>query len=277
MMYMMKKLLFLVYLIYTISVFGQQTIKNQLDYLDLITSINDYKNGIIASYHDTRSWVYIDKLESSVSKSRLIDFHQKGIVRLIEKLNSFGNLFDSIDVANLSDVKLKTDRLLEKQKNIMSLLDHYEAYDNTSIMFEIIPSVEDAGDFTLLKDSLIDDLDIIIYKKKLEYIDFIEKQSPNLSIIESQKITGIKDLLNLLNTTNEIKEILALNENSTLRKPYLEKEIYEILIKKYDKYYSLYEIYDLIAFYKTKTGKKVIKVSKKMMIETLKEIIDSMH
>jgi len=273
----MKKLLFLVYLIYTISVFGQQTIKNQLDYLDLITSINDYKNGIIASYHDTRSWVYIDKLESSVSKSRLIDFHQKGIVRLIEKLNSFGNLFDSIDLANLSDVKLKTDRLLEKQKNIMSLLDHYEAYDNTSIMFEIIPSVEDAGDFTLLKDSLIDDLDIIIYKKKLEYIDFIEKQSPNLSIIESQKITGIKDLLNLLNTTNEIKEILALNENSTLRKPYLEKEIYEILIKKYDKYYSLYEIYDLIAFYKTKTGKKVIKVSKKMMIETLKEIIDSMH
>jgi len=276
-MNMRKRLLIFVFLIYNISIFGQQTIKNQLDYFDLITSINNYKNEITESYHYIRSWVFIDKLPNTLSKNRLIVLHEKGIVQLKEKLNSFEFLFDSIDRTMLADVKFKTDRLLEEQKKIMSLLDNYEAYNDPIIMFEIMPTVEDQGDLCLLKDSLIDDLDALIFKKKMEYVDLIERQISNQPLIETQKIKRIKNLLNLLNTSNEIKEILALNDNSALRKMYLEKDIYEILIKKYDKYYSLNEINDLIVFYKTKTGKRVVKVSKKMMLETLKEIIDSMN
>jgi len=144
--------------------------------------------------------------------------HEKGIVQLKEKLNSFEFLFDSIDRTMLADVKFKTDRLLEEQKKIMSLLDNYEAYNDPIIMFEIMPTVEDQGDLCLLKDSLIDDLDALIFKKKMEYVDLIERQISNQPLIETQKIKRIKNLLNLLNTSNEIKEILALNDNSALRK-----------------------------------------------------------
>lgn len=44
----------------------------------------------------------------------------------------------------------------------------------------------------------------------------------------------------------------------------------EISITVYDKYYSLEEINDLIAFYKTPTGQKTLKVMQPMMLESMR-------
>ena len=140
-----------------------------------------------------------------------------------------------------------------------------------------MPSVEEGGEIGVLTDNIISELDKLIYKKTLEYIELISRQSISLSTTESLKIKKIRQLLDLLNVSSEIKDILTLSNKSGLSRNYLEKDIYEILLQKYDKYYTINEIDDLIAFYKTKTGKRMIKVSKKMMMETLTEIMNTLQ
>ena len=276
---LMKKRHFLIFIFLTITTitFGQQTFKIQIDYFGLITSLMNYKNDVSESYHLTRSWVFIDKKSDTPNKIKLKEFCQNGISGLNENIKSYSYLLDTIDLGSFSKITEETDKLVEKQMRIMSMLTSFNSYEDPVIVFELVSSVDEDGPISSLTNSIELELDKLIHKKTLEYIDLMSRQSVNLSSTESLKVTKIKKLLDLLNVSAEIKEILTIGNKSGLSKNYLEKDIYEILLQKYDKYYTIGEIDDLIAFYKTKTGKRMIKVSKKMMIETLTEIINTLN
>ena len=144
---------------------AQETSKVQIDYFDLINTLNEYKTGILESFHLIRSWVFIDKKSDTPLKIKLSDFQQKGIVRLNEKINSYNNLFDSIDVRLFMNNRLNVDELIKRQKLIMHKLDNYGAYDDPAIMFEVFSTVEDGGEITKLTDNIMLEFDKLIQKK----------------------------------------------------------------------------------------------------------------
>lgn len=269
--------------IFSISIFlfitvyaSGQSVKSQIDYFGLITSLTEFRNDVSESYHLSRSWVFIDKKPDTPDKIKLKNFCQNGIARIDEKISTYSYLLDSSDLFSLLIVRENVNELIKKQLYTMNALNSFEAYDNPLIVFEVIPPVEDGGEFQELTDNITVELNKLIQKKSIEYIEFIERTGLRQSTTESLKTKKIRQLLDLLNVSQEIKEILTISNKSGLSKNYLEKDIYNILLQKYDKYYTINEIEDLISFYKTKTGKRMVKVSKKMMIETLTEIMESL-
>jgi hypothetical protein len=274
----MKKI-FLVLAFVSISIFtfGQQTVKSQIDFFGLITTLMDFKNSVSESFYLTRSWVFIDKMTDTPEKIKLKDFCENGVNRFNERIESYVYLLDTTDLISIIKVKESVNNLIEKQRYTMNALKSFESYDDPLIVFDVLPPVEYGGEVEILTDMILKDLDKLIQKKTIEYIEFIGRQSLNQSSIESLKTKKIKELLNLLNVSSEIKDILKISNRTGLNRDFLEKDIYEILLQKYDKYYTISEIDDLIAFYKTKTGKRMIKVSKKMMVETLTEIMNTLN
>lgn len=269
--------------IFSISIFlfitvyaSGQSVKSQIDYFGLITSLTEFRNDVSESYHLSRSWVFIEKKPDTPDKIKLKNFCQNGIARIDEKISTYSYLLDSSDLFSLLIVRENVNELIKKQLYTMNALNSFEAYDNPLIVFEVIPPVEDGGEFQELTDNITVELNKLIQKKSIEYIEFIERTGLSQSTTESLKTKKIRQLLDLLNVSQEIKEILTISNKSGLSKNYLEKDIYNILLQKYDKYYTINEIEDLISFYKTKTGKRMVKVSKKMMIETLTEIMESL-
>jgi hypothetical protein len=273
----MKKVFVIFALMFVVKISqGQQPTKNQLDYFGMLTSLMEIKNNVSESFYLTQSWAFIDKKSETPAKQKLKYFCQNSLINLNEKIKLYYYLLDTSDIVSLLKIKENINELTDYQLHIMNTLNSFEAYDNPLIIFEIVPSVEYGGALEILTDSITRELELLIQKKSSEYTELIENQYANQSGTETLKTKRIKQLLDILHASDEIENILKLSNKYGLNKNNLKENIYDIMLKKYDKYYTLNEIEDIIDFYKTKTGKRMINVSKKMMMETLTEILGSL-
>jgi hypothetical protein len=165
--------LLLIFLSITTITFGQQTSKTQLDFFRLVNILKDYKNGVSESYYLTRSWIFIDKKPGTPGKIKLEEFCLHRINNLNEGIKSFSYLLDTADLRSFSKIKEETDKLVENQKRIMGMLNSFASYDDPVIMFELIPLVEDDGLISSLANKIEFELNKLLHKKTLEYIDLI--------------------------------------------------------------------------------------------------------
>ncbi|HEY4789044.1 MAG TPA: hypothetical protein VIH57_23510, partial [Bacteroidales bacterium] len=218
----MKKLFLILSLItITVRILGQETLKRQIDYLGCTTAFIEYKNEIAESYYLTRTWVFIDKKSDTPEKIRLKEFCRTGENRLDEMLKLYGYLLDTVDIVKLLKVKEDVEKLIEKQKYIMNALRSFESYDDPLIVFDVIPPVEYGGTVEKLKDTIILELDKLIQKIQLEYVDYIGRLNTNQSSAEPLKTKKIKQLLDLMNVSAEVKELLTISNKSGLSRNYL--------------------------------------------------------
>lgn len=109
-----------------------------------------------------------------------------------------------------------------------------------------------------------------------------ESDMAALSKISPEKITLIKEFIEVSgirqSIQTNIERIIAqapAEKQTELKTVFNLEQIVQQMLPIYDKYYSAEELTEIIAFYKTPTGRKVIEVTPKILAEFMQVTVDA--
>lgn len=272
---MIKTFITIFTLIYSSFLFGQDSLKKQNDYFDLIKLLYEYKIDISESYHLARSWVHIEKKDSTQFKTELGKFSEFGIDDHTQQILNYSYLFDSDDLSTFRNIEDNVNDLNKSLNFIMSAYNNKESYDNPFVIFEYVPMVESGGEIHELIGYINSDFDKLINKMSLEFTDDLEEHKVPLHNDKKSKIQKITYLFEILNVTDDINDVISYSKLTQDDRQLLESEMPNQLINQYDKYYSEKEIDEIIFFCLTTTGKRFIKDYDALLYRTYLEIMES--
>ena len=272
---MIKTFITIFTLIYSSFLLGQDGLKKQNDYFGLIKLLYEYKLEISESYHLARSWVHIEKKDSTQFKIELGKFSEFGIDEHTQQILNYSHLFDSDDLSTFRNIEDNVNDLNKSLNFIMSAYNSKESYDNPYVIFEYVPMVESGGELHELIGYINSDFDKLINKKSLEFTDDLEEHKVALDNDKKFKLQKISYLFEILNVTEDINNVISYSKLTQEERKLLESEMPNQLIDQYDKYYSEQEIDEIIFFCLTTTGKKFIKDYDTLLYHTYLEIMES--
>jgi len=115
-----------------------------------------------------KTWVYIDKKDSTPDKIRLQKIHSHGFPELRDTLIEFSKKWSPDSQKMLKDICTNiSDTLFEKHKYIMQQLSTFENYNDASVFFEINFLMDEAdGEVMILTKSLLENLEHIIKQQE---------------------------------------------------------------------------------------------------------------
>ena len=102
-----------------------------------------------------RSWVFIDKQTGTPDKLRLEKIHKEEFVSELNAIKQLSVEWEDEDTVQLSLINNKITALINMEKEIMSSLNSFEAYDDAMITFMVEPQVQEGGELIVLSDEII--------------------------------------------------------------------------------------------------------------------------
>ena len=143
-----------------------------------IECLNDLLLMVSESEMLIRSWVFIDKDTSAVRKKDLIHIHNKKFPAIKNEIIESVNQWHKDEQNKYFAITTSIDSLFEKHVVIMDELSSFESYQNTELMFTIIPDVTDQGDIIKHSDRIINNIDSLLVtqeKNMTMYSDYMEE------------------------------------------------------------------------------------------------------
>jgi hypothetical protein len=243
----MRIIVFLALISLSFSLKGKETYKQNyiIPYKTKIKLL-ELKSIIIESFYLTRNWVYVDKFSDTQEKIRFSVVKDSILPRILDSLLSVSKFNDYKFKENFFNIFHISNRLMQLEYGITQRFKTYADYNNISIVSDVIPEIENDGKVSLTKDSVINHIEML-----LSDIDSqIRAQDKKIYLRKNQR--NISILLDLLTTNEQFNENVPKISNDKV--PSYKK----VLAYSYDKYFTDKEIVDLIKFYKSNTGKKLI-------------------
>jgi len=221
----------------------------------------ELKNLISESFQLTINWVFIERKESTPYKLRFIDIKERDFKKITDTLSILASK-QSLSFQNkISSVIINSLDLLEKEYVITQNFLVFENYDNAMLVFEILPELEYRGSIPIMNKSILDEIELIIYEVNQNIENCI---SFNVSKnYKSPKLCDIERLIKILKVEEQIERTVKIKSKESVA------QFKESLVKSYDKNFTHNEIKDLIDFYTSHTGQKLIKKSPYLILELL--------
>jgi methyl-accepting chemotaxis protein len=126
-------------------------------YVPCQTNLNELSNIVVNSKMLIKNWVFIEKKSDTPDKLKLVELQDKEFPLVKSNLESNSSLnFDESEKAVFVNViSAIKDTLFPKEKEIMSKLRDFSSYDDPSVIFDIIPLVEEGGSLMLTTDRIL--------------------------------------------------------------------------------------------------------------------------
>lgn len=262
----MRKIILITLTLIPICLYGQDSNKENITmFYNFKINLLETKALINESFHLTQNWVFIDKQVGTPNKIRLLEINEIVFSQLLDSLATFYYYQDIDQKERIINTSLITKRLINAENYIISKLQTFEDYDNPIILFEVEPELEPMGNVALIKDSAISLIDTM-----LSEIDAQIKNNNVTLDLKNYKSPKKKDILILIDLLNIEKQIHHIDRNISIENIV---EIKESMINSYDKYFNHEEIKDLIDFYKSETGQKLIKNSFNITVNLLTDLM----
>ena len=141
-------------------------------YVPFQANLNELSNVVVNSKMLIKSWVFIEKKSDTPDKLRLVELQDKEFPLIKSNLEQYSsvNFNESEKAVFTSVISSINDTLFPKEKEIMSILKDFSSYDNPSVIFDVIPLVEEDGSLMKLTDRILKQLNelIEIQSKKVE-------------------------------------------------------------------------------------------------------------
>jgi methyl-accepting chemotaxis protein len=115
-----------------------------------------------------RSWVFIDKQTGTPDKVKLEMLLNEEYPKVIESLKNQPIEWADGDTAILNQVYGKIHNLIKLEKEVMSSLNSFEAYDDAMITFVVEPQVQDGGEIIILCDEILTNVNTLSEKYRNE-------------------------------------------------------------------------------------------------------------
>lgn len=129
------------------------------------SNLTELSGLIVNSKMLIKNWVFIDKKSDTPDKLKLKDLQDKDFPRLKNKLDSLSQSelwTDNEKTIYKRVVSAITDTLFAREKEIMGRMKDFASYDDPSVIFDIIPLVEEGGIVMKQTDKILADLDVLI-------------------------------------------------------------------------------------------------------------------
>ena len=127
-----------------------------------IESLNDLLLMVSRSNMLIKSWVFIDKDTTAMSKKDLISIHTKEYPALKKEIIKNVGEWHKEEQNKYYNITFSIDSLFKKHTNIMDELSNFESYQNTKLMFEIMPKVTGQGDIIKHSERIINNIDTLL-------------------------------------------------------------------------------------------------------------------
>ncbi len=124
-----------------------------------------------------RNWVFIEKKDNTPDKIRLKDLHAKDYPSLKSQILKIAPLWKDQNQLKKVNSILKSidDSLFVSHKEIMSMLNSFESYNDISVVFEVQPMVDQEGTVSLLTDKLQNNIKSLVQEISTETTNLQEK------------------------------------------------------------------------------------------------------
>ena len=262
----MRKLILITLTLIPICLYGQDSNKENITMLyNFKINLLETKALINESFHLTQNWVFIDKQVGTPDKIKLLNINEIVFPQLLDSLTTFYNYQDIDQKERIINISLITKQLINSENNIISKLQTFEDYDNPIILFEIEPELEPMGNVALIRDSAISLIDTMLSEINAQI------RNNNITVdLKNYKSPKKKDILILVDLLDIEKQIHQVDRNISIENVI---KIKESMINSYDKHFNHEEIKDLIIFYKSDTGQKLIKNSFNITVNLLTDLM----
>ncbi len=133
-------------------------------YVPCQTNLNELSNIVVNSKMLIKNWVFIEKKSDTPDKLKLIELQDKEFPLIKSNLETNSSLnFDESERATfITVISAIKDTLFPKEKEIMSKLKDFSSYDDPSVIFDIIPLVEEGGSLMMTTDRILVKLNELI-------------------------------------------------------------------------------------------------------------------
>ncbi len=166
-----------------------------LEITTIYTPSRELINDLYAKISDSRmlikSWVHIDKISDTPDKIKLKDLHDTEYPTLSDSLKALSIMWEKQGHQEhkkmLEDIDVAiTDSLFESHKEIMTKLGSFEDYENTFVIFEVSPMVEDQGEVMELTERILAKIsDLKTAQEEVEGEGMVEKEDRYMSFRKS--------------------------------------------------------------------------------------------
>jgi methyl-accepting chemotaxis protein len=134
-----------------------------------VNGLVELQNLIIESKLLIKNWVYIDKLPDTPDKLRLVELHANLYPNLISSISPLVQNWGLEDKKIFDDLtNLITTKLFQEHKQVMSMLNSFDSYNDFLILMDVEGMVEIGGSIIVTTDEIINQLATLIANQQDE-------------------------------------------------------------------------------------------------------------
>jgi len=212
----------------------------------------------------SRDWVFTDRVSNTPSKIKLKNILDNKIIdSCFGEILTYQYYFPSDLFDKLLYVSAQIQSIQYEIKYMMDQLNSFESYDDPFIIFEITPTVEYGGSINQSISEVKENLTllnlyfttILSHKKVWPTIESnIKNKNKRQLIVQLLDLMEVRDEL-IENTMDPFIPDEYFNEDT---KALLRDGMFKLIIDYYDSLFSETEIKQLLNFYSSNPGKKII-------------------
>lgn len=114
-----------------------------------------------------KSWVFIDRQDSTHDKKLLVDIHKRILPESLKSLSLLADNWDAEDQEAYRNLSVYVrDSLFALNRDIIEQLSSMDKYEDPNIFFQIVPMVSDKGEIITMTDHALTDLNKLIASQK---------------------------------------------------------------------------------------------------------------
>jgi len=136
------------------------------EYSPVVNDLTHMSEMVSQSKMLIRSWVFIDKQSGTPDKVKLEKLLNEEFPALLNSLKSKPIEWEEGDTASLNVAFQKVQSMIKLQKEVMSSLNSFEAYDDAMVTFVVEPQVQDGGEIIILSDEILNQVNTLSEKYK---------------------------------------------------------------------------------------------------------------
>lgn len=136
------------------------------EYSPVVNDLTHMSEMVSQSKMLIRSWVFIDKQSGTPDKVKLEKLLNEEFPALLNSLKSQPIEWEEGDTATLNVAFQKVQSMIKLQKEVMSSLNSFEAYDDAMVTFVVEPQVQDGGEIIILSDEILNQVNTLSEKYK---------------------------------------------------------------------------------------------------------------
>jgi methyl-accepting chemotaxis protein len=136
------------------------------EYSPVVNDLTHLSEMVSQSKMLIRSWVFIDKQSGTPDKVKLEKLLNEEFPALLNSLKSQAIEWEEGDTATLNVAFSKVQSMIKLQKEVMSSLNSFEAYDDAMVTFVVEPQVQDGGEIIILSDEILNQITTLSEKYK---------------------------------------------------------------------------------------------------------------